>query len=731
MHNVAFAIRNISILDQSYRVKISQTYILKTQFEFTFNGCDSVPFTVQTSAHQNPVRSMPFQGSSNASTHWRKSMPMTFTILHDYYGRLGELTREEIASYGKILTWGHFKDVVRNFICCRSDLHIRHLRDDELLTVTRQIISCRLSEINEDFARDNKSDWALNDLRQEDRNIVTRKIHLGDDIEVPSGKTFTQAIHKMLIKSRLPDECCISIYDFDNRVLDISTPQPIKSSDTLYGWLYFASQMITGPYLHNKPGKTEEMFNNHQITMLSKESASKQIAHIIDDFRARKDPSRMIMIRIDENDMSNLIIHSITPLSARPRYLKSIKGTVISNIRVELNSEMMSTPMALAIRDGSSTRRDLLKLFALLKTDYREYKYIIQASEDSETLSPSVINLYKSDDVNQILSSVYSYDLQPVARMLNVLSQDNNGQERSNTSKFSNEFTVIKTLGTGAHGIVFEVIHNKDGTRYALKRITHEAIAWKELDSTAAATVREIRTMSQLNHPGVVKFASSWFESPTAACSTQNGRVEVKKTKPRDTSDRILMREPRIIQMVYIQMELCNYSLAEWLRRQDSTPRNLSRMISWFKQIVSAVAYIHDRGFIHRDLKPSNILFSAPDRLKICDFGIATKLKQENELEITGTYTDIGSALYMAPEQSSWRYTSKVDVFALGLILAELGTVMTDNERREIFTNYRCGLPNNIRVERADVGEFVAWLTQVDRTKRPTCQEMLQHEFLA
>lgn len=40
--------------------------------------------------------------------------------------------------------------------------------------------------------------------------------------------------------------------------------------------------------------------------------------------------------------------------------------------------------------------------------------------------------------------------------------------------------------------------------------------AWKELDSTAAATVREIRTMSQLNHPGVVKFASSWFESPTA-----------------------------------------------------------------------------------------------------------------------------------------------------------------------------------------------------------------------
>lgn len=88
----------------------------------------------------------------------------------------------------------------------------------------------------------------------------------------------------------------------------------------------------------------------------------------------------------------------------------------------------------------------------------------------------------------------------------------------------------------------------------------------------------------------------------------------------------------------------------------------------WFRQITSAVEYIHEKGFIHRDLKvlslnmhfkvlndsqPSNILFSTPDTVKICDLGLATERKLEFGNELTGTYTIIGSPLYMAPEQAN------------------------------------------------------------------------------
>ncbi|GMR38352.1 hypothetical protein PMAYCL1PPCAC_08547, partial [Pristionchus mayeri] len=98
----------------------------------------------------------------------------------------------------------------------------------------------------------------------------------------------------------------------------------------------------------------------------------------------------------------------------------------------------------------------------------------------------------------------------------------------------------------------------------------------------------------------------------------------------------------------------------------------------WFKQIVSAVAYIHAKRRIHRDLKPSNIHFVSDDRLKICDLGITAEwaILDGQEIEMERTW-ERGTLMYMAPEQKFWDYTSKVHVFALGLILAEMHVVMS------------------------------------------------------
>ncbi|GMS86332.1 hypothetical protein PENTCL1PPCAC_30521, partial [Pristionchus entomophagus] len=150
---------------------------------------------------------------------------------------------------------------------------------------------------------------------------------------------------------------------------------------------------------------------------------------------------------------------------------------------------------------------------------------------------------------------------------------------------------------------------------------------------------------------------------------------------------------------IYIQMQLCNYSLADWLKdNQADSSRNFARMKRWFKQIVSAVEYIHGKDLIHRDLKPSNILFTDNDRMKICDLGIVTDKTNDEHPESKFTRTSAGTMLHMSPEQGKWTpmymapeqmrwsgYSSKVDVFALGLILIELSVVLTMEEAAEVI----------------------------------------------
>ncbi|GMS81576.1 hypothetical protein PENTCL1PPCAC_3751, partial [Pristionchus entomophagus] len=100
------------------------------------------------------------------------------------------------------------------------------------------------------------------------------------------------------------------------------------------------------------------------------------------------------------------------------------------------------------------------------------------------------------------------------------------------------------------------------------------------------------------------------------------------------------------------------------------------------------------------------------------------------EIPIERTF-ERGTKMYIAPEQTGWSdYSSKVDIFALGLIFAEMCVVMNDDEKEKVFDNYRLARPNTLLQHIPEAEKFVAWLTNPIDTERPDVDAVRYEDFL-
>ena len=183
---------------------------------------------------------------------------------------------------------------------------------------------------------------------------------------------------------------------------------------------------------------------------------------------------------------------------------------------------------------------------------------------------------------------------------------------------------------------------------------------------------------------------------------------------------------------LYIQMQLCKKeSLKEWLTANKQRERNTC--INIFCQVVNAVKYIHEKGLIHRDLKPSNVLFSLDNTIKVGDFGLVThvghltheRFSCDNDPNRQHT-KQVGTTLYMAPEQMEGAYTEKVDIYALGLIFYELLYLFeTQMEKVRHFSDARkFKFPNDFRDNFPQGAELVRTMLHKNASSRPTAQDI-------
>jgi serine/threonine protein kinase len=104
----------------------------------------------------------------------------------------------------------------------------------------------------------------------------------------------------------------------------------------------------------------------------------------------------------------------------------------------------------------------------------------------------------------------------------------------------------------------------------------------------------------------------------------------------------------------------------------DAGTITVERSLDYVKQVLSGLAYAHDRGIIHRDIKPSNIMLTGKNQVKLLDFGLALPVPGP---DFTRSGTRLGSLHYMSPEQVlGKKLDARSDIYSAGVTLYQLIT---------------------------------------------------------
>nr|XP_046234192.1 eukaryotic translation initiation factor 2-alpha kinase 1 isoform X2 [Scatophagus argus]XP_046234193.1 eukaryotic translation initiation factor 2-alpha kinase 1 isoform X2 [Scatophagus argus] len=204
--------------------------------------------------------------------------------------------------------------------------------------------------------------------------------------------------------------------------------------------------------------------------------------------------------------------------------------------------------------------------------------------------------------------------------------------------------------------------------------------------------------------------------------------------------------------MLYIQMQLCERSLKDWISDRNTRPKeeqtsrcpygcvDTEHTLNLLREILEGVEYIHSRGIMHRDLKPRNIFLHGHDcHVRIGDFGLACRdiiidgHKSTASVSSDSSHTTgVGTFVYAAPEQlKGSHYDSKSDMYSIGVLALELFQPFgTEMERVQILGDLREGkIPDSFCHRWPVLTKYIMKLTSKDPGVRPTASQLLQCEL--
>ena len=257
-------------------------------------------------------------------------------------------------------------------------------------------------------------------------------------------------------------------------------------------------------------------------------------------------------------------------------------------------------------------------------------------------------------------------------------------------------FDILEKLGEGSYSTVYKVKRKFDDQIYALKKVKLLNLKEKEINNS----LNEVRILASVRSKYVISYKEAFFDEKDSTLGivmeyADNGDlykkiIEYKKKK-------IYFEETEIWKI--------------------------------FIQLVKGLKALHDLQILHRDLKSANVFLFKDGHAKLGDLNVSKIAKRGLG------YTQTGTPYYASPE--IWKdlpYDNKSDIWSLGCVLYEMITLNPpfkaknmDDLYKKVLSGEVAALPNKFS---NDLYEIVLLLMKVNSNKRPTCNDILNNEFV-
>jgi tetratricopeptide (TPR) repeat protein len=254
---------------------------------------------------------------------------------------------------------------------------------------------------------------------------------------------------------------------------------------------------------------------------------------------------------------------------------------------------------------------------------------------------------------------------------------------------------IVPIFGVGEHDgwhyYVMQFIRGV-GLDVVLRALRHAAP--REGAEAAGLTPEDAVVMLRTGRFGVVPVSSSGSTAATNASGSAAGTGSSVERTPSSSVD----ARPSSTPGSSTGQADRDRAIADSHLRDPGPPRHprdpyWRSVASLGRQVAQALAYAHGQGILHRDVKPANLLLDAQGGVWVTDFGLAKAVGHDG---LTRSGDLVGTLQYMAPEQLQGRYDARTDVYGLGLTLYELMTLrpaFVDEDRGGLLKKIEKGDP--------------------------------------